>query len=191
MKNTSIIKTSKKDAEQLRELAVTTFRESHGHSATKDDIDDYINAKFTLESIEAELSDEANVFHSIYVNEELAGYSKIIYNTAYEKLTQRNSTKLERLYVLKKFHDLKIGKQLMDFNRNLARENAQSGMWLYVWTENHRAVRFYKNYGFQQIAETDFQISSRHSNPNWILNFEFGDKTLTEFWESAFKNNSL
>lgn len=171
--NATILKTSKKDAEDLRVLAITTFRESHGHSATKQDIDDYINAKFTLETIQEELSVASNVFHFIYVNEELAGYSKISYNTAYENLTQPNSTKLERLYVLEKFHDLKIGKQLMDFNVNLARKNAQSGIWLYVWTENHRAVRFYKNYGFQQIAEADFQISPRHANPNWILSLEF------------------
>lgn len=172
-KNVSITKTSKKDAGILQKLAITTFRESHGHSAPTEDIDKYINAKFTLENIEEELSDESNVFHLVYVNEELAGYSKIIFNTAYENLTQDNSTKLERLYVLEKFHDLKIGKQLMDFNLNLAKENGQSGVWLYVWTENHRAVRFYKTYGFQQIAETIFPISTRHSNPNWILSLEF------------------
>ena len=169
----SITKICKKDAETLRELAVTTFRESHGHSAAAEDIDEYINAKFTLDNIDGELSDASNIFHFVYVNGELAGYSKIIYNTAYENLTQPNSTKLERLYVLEKFHDLKIGKQLMDFNINLAKQNAQSGLWLYVWTENHRAVRFYKNYGFQQIAETFFHISPRHSNPNWILSLEF------------------
>lgn len=171
--NVSITKIFKKDAETLRKLAVTTFRESHGHSASSKDINEYINAKFTLENIEAELSDDSNVFYFVYVNEELAGYSKIIYNTAYENLTQTNSTKLERLYVLGKFHDLKIGKKLMDFNINLAKQNNQAGIWLYVWTENHRAVRFYKNYGFQQIAETYFKISDKHSNPNWILSLEF------------------
>jgi ribosomal protein S18 acetylase RimI-like enzyme len=136
-------------------------------------MNEYIHAKFTLENLAGELYDESNVFHLVYVNEELAGYSKIIYNMPYEKLTPTNSTKLERLYVLEKFHDLKIGKQLMDFNLKIAKENAQSGVWLYVWTENHRAVRFYKNYGFEQIAETTFQISARHSNPNWILSLEF------------------
>ena len=172
-KNISIIKANKKDAETLLKMAITTFRESHGHSASAEDIGEYINAKFTLENIEGELSDDSNVFHLVYVNEELAGYSKIIYNTAYENLTKVNSTKLERLYVLEKFHDLKIGKQLMDFNLNLAKQKAQSGIWLYVWTENYRAIRFYQNYGFQQIAETIFQISARHSNPNWILSMEF------------------
>jgi hypothetical protein len=34
-------------------------------------------------------------------------------------------------------------------------------------------VRFYNNYGFQQIAETSFQISARHANPNWILSLAF------------------
>ena len=125
-----------------------------------------------MENIEGELSNESNVYHLIYVNEELAGYSKIIYSTAYKNLTQPNSAKLERLYVLKKFHDLKIGKQLMDFNLKIVKQNAQSGLWVYVWTENQRAFRFYKNYGFQQIAETILQISARHSNPNWILNLE-------------------
>jgi ribosomal protein S18 acetylase RimI-like enzyme len=171
--NVSIRKTSINDAGILRELAITTFRESHGHSASAEDINEYIRTKFTVENIKSELSDEANVFHLVYVNDELAGYSKIIYDTAYENLTPANSAKLERLYVLEKFHDLKIGKQLMDFNINLIKQNAQSGVWLYVWTENHRAVRFYKNYGFQQIAETVFQISSRHANPNWILRLEF------------------
>jgi ribosomal protein S18 acetylase RimI-like enzyme len=173
MNNTiSIIKTGKRDAETLLKLAINTFRESHGHSASAEDINEYLTAKFTLENIEKELSDESNLFHLVYVNDELAGYSKIICNTTYENLTPTNSAKLERLYVLEKFHDLKIGKRLMDFNLKIAKENDQSGVWLYVWTENHRAVRFYKNYGFEQIAETTFQISTRHSNPNWILSLE-------------------
>lgn len=172
-KNVSIGKPSINHAKALCELSITTFRESHGHSALEKDIDSYINTKFTIENIKRELSDASNVFHFVYVNEELAGYSKIIYNTAYENLTHSDSTKLERLYVLEKFHGLKIGKQLMDFNLDLVKQNAQSGLWLYVWIENHRAVHFYKNYGFKQIAETDFQISARHYNPNWILSLKF------------------
>lgn len=173
MNNTlTFTKPGKEDAENLRVLAITTFRESHGHSASAEDIDVYIDAKFSAEHVAKELADASNVFHFVYVNEELAGYSKIIYNTAYENLTPPNSTKLERLYVLEKFHDQKIGKQLMEFNLHLAQQNEQAAIWLYVWTENHRAVRFYNNFGFQPIAETLFHISARHANPNWILRLE-------------------
>lgn len=173
MNNTlTFTKPGKEDAEALRALAITTFRQSHGNSAPAEDIDAYIDAKFTAEQVASELADASNVFYFVYVNEELAGYSKISYNTAYENLTPPNSTKLERLYVLEKFHDQKIGKQLMEFNLDLAQQNDQAAIWLYVWTENHRAVRFYKNYGFQPIAETLFHISARHANPNWILSLK-------------------
>ena len=39
-------------------------------------------------------------------------------------------------------------------------------MWLYVWTENHRAVNFYNNLGFKIVGEYDFKIFETHSNPN-------------------------
>jgi diamine N-acetyltransferase len=161
------------DAFDLQKLAATTFQESHGHSASTQDIRTYIDSKFTLENLKAELNDAQNIFHFIYVEEKLAGYSKIILNAAYKNLTPKNSTKLERLYVLEKYHDLDIGKRLMDFNLHYSKTENQTGMWLYVWTENHRALRFYKKYNFQNIDETLFQISEQHSNPNWIMNLKY------------------
>jgi len=39
-------------------------------------------------------------------------------------------------------------------------------MWLFVWTENHKAINFYKKAGFKIVGQHDFQISATHSNPN-------------------------
>ena len=160
-------------AEDVQKLAVQTFQESHGHSAGSSDIQEYMALKFTVSAFEAELNDANNLFHLLYIEEELVGYSKIILNSPYMDKTPSNSTKLERLYVLEKFHGTSIGKKLMDFNVQLAKANKQCGLWLYVWTENHRAIRFYEKYGFQKIADTVFQISVRHANPNFILFWEF------------------
>jgi len=158
---------------ELQKLAATTFQESHGNSGLQVDIQNYIESRFTSENLIAELADSNNLFYLIYWDEELIGYSKIILNTDYEAQTPSNSSKLERLYVLQKFHGTEVGKLLMDFNIQLAKENQQSGMWLYVWTENHRAIHFYEKYGFVQIAETVFQISKNHGNPNFILYLMF------------------
>jgi ribosomal protein S18 acetylase RimI-like enzyme len=167
--NISIIIGTFQHAEAVQKLAVQTFQESHGHSASASDIQEYITLKFTVSTFEKELTDTKNIFHLIYLGGELAGYSKIIFNSTYEDLTPNDSAKLERLYVLEKFHDLKIGKRLMDFNLDMVKKQKQSGIWLYVWTENHRAIHFYEKYGFLKIAETIFQISERHKNPNWIM----------------------
>ena len=168
-----IEKATTDDADLLKNLAIATFEESHGHSASNEDIQSYINAKFNLDSIISELAESENLFYLIHFNNELVGYSKIILNSVYNEKTPSNSTKLERLYVLKKHHGTPIGRTLMDFNIQLARDNNQCGMWLYVWTENHRAIRFYKKFGFLKIAETIFQISAKHANPNWIMNMTF------------------
>ncbi len=168
-RNFEIKKASLVHAQELRTLAIDTFLESHGHSAAPEDINQYLDSKFTLENLQKDLSDQKNLYYLVFSNDELVGYSKIILNTSYNKITTNRSCKLERLYVLQKFHGTQIGPLLMDFNVQLAKENKQIGMWLYVWTENNRAIRFYDKYGFKKIADTEFQISRNHSNPNFIL----------------------
>ena len=82
-------------------------------------------------------------------------------------------TKMERLYLLEEFYGLGIGLQLMNFNSTLAQKNKQSGIWLEVWIENLRAINFYKKVGFKIVGEANFTVSKTHSNPNYIMYFEF------------------
>ncbi len=156
-------------AHSLAELAKKSFIESHGNSASEEDILEYLNASLTEEKFLNELSDESNIFRVATLSGELAGYLKIILNCKNPKLQEENVCKLERLYVLKKFYDKKIGIALLKECIKICKENNQKGIWLYVWTENHRALTFYKKVGFEIIAETSFKISSKHSNPNYWL----------------------
>jgi ribosomal protein S18 acetylase RimI-like enzyme len=73
---------------------------------------------------------------------------------------------LERLYLLKEFHNLKLGFKLLTFNIELTKKNNQAGIWLYVWKENHGAVSFYKKNGFIVIGSYDFNLTETYSNPN-------------------------
>jgi ribosomal protein S18 acetylase RimI-like enzyme len=75
--------------------------------------------------------------------------------------------------LLKEYYDLSLGKALFNFNISLAKNNKQSGVWLAVWIENHRAISFYKKMGFKRVGNYDFKISENHSNPNHILYLEF------------------
>ncbi len=59
----------------------------------------------------------------------------------------KNIAKLERIYLLKEFYNLKLGLDLFNFNADLSKQNKQMGMWLFVWKENKRAVNFYKKMG--------------------------------------------
>ena len=144
---TTIRKATVADVELLAELGRQTFIESHGHSAATEDVETYINTAYNPEACKQELEDANNIYHFIYYNNQPAGFSKIILNSPAQAVAVINITKLERIYVLKEFYNMKLGLALLNFNIELSKNNNQSGMWLYTWIENERAVNFYKKAG--------------------------------------------
>lgn len=165
----SIVKATAIDAPLLAKIGQQTFMESHGKSALEKDLNNYMKNNLSVENFKNELANTTNIYHIIYYNKQATGYSKIILNTPNKNLKAKNTTKLERLYILKEFYNLKLGYQLFLFNVNLAKQNSQSGLWLNVWTENKRAINFYEKTGFKIIGDYSFKISATHSNPNHQL----------------------
>lgn len=170
---TSIVKASENDFQLLSEIAILTFIESHGSSAGTEDINNYVTMHYSNHAFEKELSDTKNIYYIIYYDMQPIGYSKIIFNTPYAGSQIKNITKLERLYLRKEFYNLKLGLELFQFNADLSKRNNQTGIWLFVWKENHKAINFYKKNGFFIIGSHDFKISETHSNPNHQMFLRF------------------
>ena len=168
-----IKKANENDASLVAELAKTSFIESHGHSAQPGDINSYITKNYNDDSIREELLDSKNIYYIIYYNDEAAGYSKIVLNSPYTHSAIANISKLERFYLLKKFYNLNLGRRLLEFNIDLMKQNSQTGVWLYVWKENPKAINFYTRNGFRIIGSYNFKISESHSNPNHQMLLEF------------------
>jgi ribosomal protein S18 acetylase RimI-like enzyme len=123
----------------------------------------------TPEKIREELEDPRMIFHLLYQDGVLAGYSKIVPDFPHPKLEEQKVMKLERLYLLKSFYSSGLGRELFEFNLTIARKLNQKGVWLMVWEGNERAIRFYEKAGFLKIGETYFKISERLSNPNFWM----------------------
>jgi ribosomal protein S18 acetylase RimI-like enzyme len=163
---TSIIKANAEDSKLLADIGRVSFIESHGNSASEEDINMYVGSKYNYDVFQQELNDPQNIYNIIHHNKQPAGYSKIIFNTPHSNIQIENITKLERLYLLKEFYNLKLGIELFNYNIQLSKQNNQKGMWLFVWKENQRAVSFYKRIGFKVIGGYDFKLTETHSNPN-------------------------
>jgi ribosomal protein S18 acetylase RimI-like enzyme len=161
------------DAELLAGIAAKAFIETHEKGVPAADVTSYISGKLSIPAIEAELKDPGNIFHIIYYNGRAAGYSKIIFNKTYPAIESQAVTKLERIYLLKEFYDLKLGSALFVHNTDLSKKANQNGIWLYVWKINERALSFYKKAGFVIIGSEDFKISETHSNPNHIMYLKY------------------
>jgi ribosomal protein S18 acetylase RimI-like enzyme len=170
---TTIVPATIHDSSLLSRIGSQTLLQSHGHSAPAHVMQSYVSEKFSKDAIAKELSDEKNIFYIIYYDGQAAGYSKIIFNQPLEHIPAKNITKLERLYLLQEYYDLKLGQELLQFNIILSRQNGQAGMWLYVWKENERALRFYTRTGFQIVGDGFFRLTDDHANPNWQMYLEY------------------
>ncbi|MEO6819055.1 MAG: GNAT family N-acetyltransferase [Ginsengibacter sp.] len=170
---TSIVAATEDDTRILCELSKQTLMESHGNSAPEEDLDQYILENYNEKTIRAELKDPKNIYYLLYHNEELVGYSKIILNVPYKDGVDKNMAKLNRIFLLKKVYDQKLGVKLLTFNINLLKQHHQAGVWLYTWTENERAIKFYKKNGFKIVGSHDFKISDNHINPNHLMFLDF------------------
>lgn len=168
-----IAKATIQDSKQLAQLAKASFLPAHGHSAPKEDVDMYVSGNFNETTFIKEISNPESHYYLIYYDKKLAGYSKITLNTPNKNRTSNNITCLSRLYVLKEFYGLQLGKALFHFNLELAKQHQQQGIWLHVWVENQRAIHFYTKMGFKIVGSYDFRISATHTNPNYVMYLPF------------------
>ncbi len=157
---------TEEDVQLLTQIGRQTFIESHGNSAPASVIDCYIKKNYSFEALSNEINNSNNIYHIISHNDKPAGFSKIILNTPHANIPQQEVTKLERLYILSEFYGLKIGEELFNFNLKLSKSHNQNGMWLFVWVENKRAIKFYTKKGFKIIGSYDFKLTDDHANPN-------------------------
>ena len=142
---------------------------SHRASCSAEDMNHFLSGHYTHDAIKTELADPENNYSLIFHGARCAGFSKIILNSKHPNIPERNVTKLDRIYLLEEFYGLKLGYDLLQFNIGLSRKNNQSGIWLFTWTGNERAVNFYKRVGFTVVGSHQFKVSETHYNPNYQL----------------------
>jgi ribosomal protein S18 acetylase RimI-like enzyme len=140
--------------------------EAHRDSSPAADLNDYMTKNYNDIAIQAELNNPENIYHLLYYKTRPIGFSKIILNVEHPNIQLKNITKLDRIYIQKEFFGLKLGYELLKFNVAFTKEHHQSGMWLFTWIGNQRAIDFYIKTGFEIIGTHNFQVSKTHSNPN-------------------------
>ncbi|MBF8150008.1 GNAT family N-acetyltransferase [Winogradskyella sp. F6397] len=168
-----IIKANASHSKLIVDIGTQAFRESHGHSASKADIETYISRTYNKEAILEEFNNEKVCYHLISCDGVIAGFSKIQLDTTNKNIADLKITKLDRIYLLEAFHGKQVGAKLFQFTIELSKKQHQNGIWLAVWTENQKAVKFYQTMGFKIVGAFDFKISETHSNPNHIMYLEY------------------
>ena len=168
----SIKRATANDYRPIVDIGTVAVGEAHRESTTADNLNSYLQKHYNDDAIKAELEDQDNIYHIIWYNDKPAGFSKIELNVKEAAIEADNITKLDRIYLLKEYFGLKLGWELLNFNIQIAKENNQSGIFLYTWTGNNRAVDFYLKTGFTILGSHKFYVTETHYNLNHLMFLE-------------------
>ena len=146
------------DLEALRNLSIQTFKETFEEVNTEENMQKYLLENLSIEKLKSELENPNSEFYFAENNDEILGYLKLNFKDAQTEKLEENHFEIERIYVLKAFLGQKIGQILFDKAIEIGREKNLEYVWLGVWEENHRAIRFYGKNGFEIFGKHDFVL---------------------------------
>lgn len=158
----SITQATEKDSDSIVGIGKVSVEESHRGSSSAEVMNEFLERNYNNDTIRKELSDINNIYHIVRYNDQPAGFSKIIFNDRHPGIALENVVRLDRIYLLKEFYGLKLGLELLNFNIELSKKNDQSGMWLYAWIGNTRAIDFYLKAGFTVIGSHQYYVNETH-----------------------------
>jgi ribosomal protein S18 acetylase RimI-like enzyme len=153
-----IEKASLEDTQTLRSIAKETFFETFAKSNTEDNMKRYLEENFSIPKIQAQLEDPGSLFFIALDRATTAGYLKL--NTGESqtepKLYRENTLEIERIYVRSAYLGKKAGQQLLEKALEIAKAQKREFIWLAVWENNPRAIRFYEKNGFIAFGQHAF-----------------------------------
>jgi ribosomal protein S18 acetylase RimI-like enzyme len=154
------------DAATLDRLFDTSFCDTFAHLYRPEDLHAFLSG-FGIGDWEAELNDSAYAFRIAEHGGEAVGYVKLG-PVKIPVETSGPALLVDQLYVLKDHHGAGIAQELMDWALDEARKRGASELFLTVFTENHRARRFYERYGFEAVGRYDFMVGN-HADEDIVM----------------------
>jgi len=148
------------DLENLQKISITTFRETFEEVNTEEDMQKYLDENLSEEKLKSELENPNSEFYFAEKESEILGYLKLNFGDAQTENQGNEALEIERIYVLKEYFPLKIGQILFEKSIEIAKEKKLKFIWLGVWEENKRAIRFYKKNGFEVFGKHDFVLGN-------------------------------
>ncbi|KUJ63027.1 GNAT family acetyltransferase [Flavobacteriaceae bacterium CRH] len=160
METIEIRKIALNEINQLQKIGRQTFQDTFSESNSDENMKKYLDEKFSVEKLTAELTNENSEFYFAILQNEAIGYLKVNFGDSQTELKDSKALEIERIYVLKEFHGKKVGQLLYEKAIQIAKNKKAEYVWLGVWEQNYRAARFYEKNGFVEFDKHIFKLGN-------------------------------
>ena len=146
------------DAPAIDALFRASFVATFGHLYDPADLSDFLGA-FTQEAWRRELADPALAFHVVEDDAGLIGFAK--QGPIELPVTPRGpAMELRQFYLTARAQGSGVAQTLIARVVDCARARGADELFLSVYTDNHRARRFYARQGFVDVGRYDFRVGN-------------------------------
>lgn len=149
------------EADKLSDLSTATFTETFGHLYLPQDLQAFLSESHSPDAWARKLVDPG-IAAWIAELEDGAPVGFIAAGTCKLPIENREPSagEIQQLYVLAKYHNLRLGSELMDIGLEWLAEQGRDPLYIGVWSENLGAQRFYERYGFRKVGEYGFPVGA-------------------------------
>src|SRR4030095_1246503 len=156
------------DAAALSFIGEKTFVDTWKGTTSTENMRLYTEEIYSEATMRMELSDPVITYFVAFDDDKLVGYVKLSRKQTLGDWISDRCMELCRIYVLSDYLDKKVGKVLMEASIDLAKSEQMESMVLGVWENNHRALAFYKKFGFEKIGEHPFMVG-KQVDTDWVM----------------------
>jgi len=156
----SIQKVKISEADKLLAYSKKTFYDFFAQQNDPANMEAYSSVAFTRQSMLDQLTNPDSEFYFALYQGDIIGYLKLNFNNAQTEFQDKDALEIERIYVSGEHHGKRIGKQLLQFAIDMARNKHFNYVWLGVWEHNYKAKGFYEHNGFDVFSSHKFLLGN-------------------------------
>lgn len=166
MLNIQIVKIC--EVKELQFISKSTFSESFAKDNTEENLQDYFNQAFSVEALSLQINNPFSRFFFVYFEGNLCGYFKINIGESQTEIKDNDGLELERIYILAEHQGKKIGEKIIAEIKKIALTEQKKYIWLGVWEQNLKAIRFYERLGFIKFDTHIYPIGN-DPQVDWMM----------------------
>ncbi len=146
MINLRIEKITISEVEKFSEVATQAYFDHYRH-LWYDEGEWYAHKCFNVNQLSEELLDDKNRFFFAILDEKLVGFLKLRPENQLAE-QEGNGFEIERIYMTNEATGRGVGRKMMEFAIEMARQQNKDYVWLKAMDSSQNAIRFYESLGF-------------------------------------------
>ena len=151
-------------------VGTQSYKEHYLHLWKNQDPTSYLETSFTKEVVLNELQDANCHNYLLEFRGSYAGILKIVLDEGWGEWTAKEALYLHRIYLLRNCTGKSIGKAVLDFTLQLAKDHKKEIIWLEAMKKGN-AKSFYQKHGYTIIGESNVELSGvlEEEKEMWVM----------------------